>query len=410
MTEPLSPPKRKDPLKRTAIPVLPPSMRSRAGQLLTWAAAEGRFALQKCLECGHVAYPPRDACPECLSEHLPLADISRGGEVVSESTIEISGEVYFRERAPWRIGMIKLDEGPIMVAHLHGDSAKGDRVRMSLQLDVAGNAAAFARPVKETPNMADDRQWRTMVADPKFRRILVTDGRAPVGRAVAKALLDAGAKTVWLGISEDWKPYPPVDPRVNVVPLTVDDVKSCEKLAGAIGGKVDILVNTGDYMRPGDIMDTNVVTEAREQLNRHFLGFLHLAHTFGGGMRARGADGTNSAVAWVNVLSAYALANTHPYGTYSAVQAACLSLSHSLRGEMRHGGVRVTNVFSGPVEDEWYQELTPPKVGPGAVASAIVKALREGQEDVYVGDFVKDLRERLEANPKGLEREMNSGG
>ena len=58
MTQPLAPPKRKDPLKKTRAPLLPPGARSRTAQGLAAAAAEGRFALQVCGECGTVVYPP----------------------------------------------------------------------------------------------------------------------------------------------------------------------------------------------------------------------------------------------------------------------------------------------------------------------------------------------------------------
>ena len=61
------------------------------------------------------------------------------------------------------------------------------------------------------------------------------------------------------------------------------------------------------------------------------------AQAFGPAMRMRGADGVNSAAAWINILSVYALENWPPYGAYSASQAACLSLSHCLRAELRPG-------------------------------------------------------------------------
>jgi hypothetical protein len=50
---------------------------------------------------------------------------------------------------------------------------------------------------------------------------------------------------------------------------------------------------------------------------------------------------------------------------------------------MRPTGIRVINVFPGPIDDEWNQNLPPPKVDAAALASAIVKALKEGIEDVY---------------------------
>jgi short-subunit dehydrogenase len=124
-------------------------------------------------------------------------------------------------------------------------------------------------------------------------------------------------------------------------------------------------------------------------------------------MRARGADGVNSAAAWVNILSVFALANWSSFGTYSAIEAACLSLSHCLRGELRPGGVRVVNIFTGPLDTEWFQTVPPPKVTPNAVANAIVSALNSGTEDVFVGDVADDIRRRLLSNPKAVERELS---
>ena len=44
-----------------------------------------------------------------------------------------------------------------------------------------------------------------------------------------------------------------------------------------------------------------------------------------------------------------------------------------------------------------------------AVASAIVKALRDGVEDVYPGDVAQEWFERWRENPKVLERELAAG-
>jgi short-subunit dehydrogenase len=122
----------------------------------------------------------------------------------------------------------------------------------------------------------------------------------------------------------------------------------------------------------------------------------------------RGADGVNNSVAWVNVLSVYAHVNWPAFGAYSASQAACLSLSHSLRAELRGGGVKVVNLFTGPIDIEWFQTLPPPKVAPRAVAAAIVSALRAGLEEVYVGDVAEEIRQRIAANPKAVERELGA--
>ena len=64
MSEPIAPPEKKNPQRRTDIPKTPPQQRSRAALGLAAAAVEGRFMLQICGDCGAVQYPPRDACSD----------------------------------------------------------------------------------------------------------------------------------------------------------------------------------------------------------------------------------------------------------------------------------------------------------------------------------------------------------
>ena len=67
------------------MPLLPQGMRSRTAHGLTAAAAEGRFALQVCRDCGAVIYPPRDACPRCLSARLPFRTSTDGGTLAGRN-------------------------------------------------------------------------------------------------------------------------------------------------------------------------------------------------------------------------------------------------------------------------------------------------------------------------------------
>ncbi len=411
MTRPLIRPKRKNPLGRTRLPLTPPGVRSRTAHGLTAAAAEGRFALQVCLDCNCVIYPPRDACPACLSARLPFRDVDGRGTLVAETTVRTSSDPYFRERTPWRVGTIRLDVGPIVVAHLHGDAVEGARVRLELKLDKSGSAVAMALPERDTENMADDPQLREMTCDPKFRRVLITDGRTPTGQAMARAFSDAGASIVFVGIADPWKPFPGLDDlrrieRIEIVPLDVTDTESVSEQAEQNGSRIDIVVNTAEHIRAGGVVDRRGLTVAREQIDLRYLGLMRLAQAFGPILRLRGADGVNSAGAFVNLISVHALVNWPAYGSYSAAEAACLSAAQCMRAELRAGGVKVLNVFFGPLESEWFQTVPPPKVTPAVLADAVVRALRQGLEDAFVGDVAEDIRQRLAVNPKALEREM----
>lgn len=414
MTTPLTRPKRKNPIVRTRAPTLPPGSRSRTALAMTAAAAEGRFALQVCQECSAVQYPPREACRRCLSVKLRWRLQTGAGELLAQTVLHHSNDLFFRERLPWRLGMVRLDVGVTVVVHLHGDCAMPPaRVRVHACLDKASQAVLFATPNSETPNMSDDPQLREMTCDPRLRKVLVTDGKSLVGQAMVQALVAAGAELIWVGQSEPWKQPPGFDsiaklPQVTLVPLDVTDSRSVRALAGEIGGKVDILVNSAEYHRTAGISARQGVEAAKAEMEVNYVGLLRLAQEFAPAMRSRAADGVTSAVAWVNLLSIYALSNFPAHGTFSASKAAAYSLSQCLRAEMRPAGVRVVNVFPGPVEDEWYQLLPPPKLSPANLANAVVKALRAGVEDVYPGDVAQEWRERWREDPKVLERELGA--
>ncbi len=428
MTMPLMRPKRKNPLKRTPQMNVPPGARGRVALGLTVAAAEGRFELQVCQDCGTVQYPPREACGHCVSARLQWRAQSGQGQLLALTTLHHSNDLFFRERLPWRLGLVQLDAGPTVVAHLHGDVHEAPahlpgvmcdaptRVRVGARLDRAGRAVLIAFPPEEIPHMADDPMHREMSSDPKLRKILVTDGTTAVGQAIVRALVKAGADLVWVGHAEPWKRHGSgLDditslPQVSLVPLDLSNGRSVSELAGEVGGKVDIVINNAEVHRSFGIAARRGTDVARAEMDINYFGLLRLAQEFGPALKARAADGATHATAWVNLLSIYALANFPPHGTYSASKAAAHSLSQCLRAEMRPAGIRVLHVFPGPIDDDWNQNMPPPKLSPGALASAIVKALRNGVEDVYPGDVAQEWLERWRDNPKVLERELAAGG
>jgi NAD(P)-dependent dehydrogenase (short-subunit alcohol dehydrogenase family)/uncharacterized OB-fold protein len=420
MTMPLMKPRRKNPVLRTRQMNLPPWARGRTALGMTAAAAEGRFELQVCQRCRAVQYPPRDACHRCLSVQLKWTPQNGAGALLSETVLHHSNDPFYRERLPWRLGLVHLDAGPTVIVHLHGDvpPPRGNepvRVHVGARLDRAGAAVLIGFSPEESEHMADDKMLREMTSDPKFRKVLVTDGKTAVGQAIVHALVKAGAEIVWVGHAEPWKKLPGLDditvlPQVTLVPLDLTNARSVAELAGEIGAKVDIVVSNAELHRAFGIAARRGTDVAKAEMDINYFGLLRLAQEFGPALKARSADGETHAAAWVSLLSVYALSNYPPHGTFSASKAAAHSLAQCLRAEMRPSGIRVINVFPGPIDDEWNQNLPPPKVAPAALASAIIKALKEGIEDVYPGDVAREWLERWRENPKVLERELAAGG
>jgi NAD(P)-dependent dehydrogenase (short-subunit alcohol dehydrogenase family)/uncharacterized OB-fold protein len=407
----------------------PSRARSRQGIAFSTAAAEGRLKLQKCAACSHVCYPAREICPNCWSLDLAWTDVPEGGELIAESTLRTSFNSYFQQRMPWRIGSIKLDAGPVVLAHVHadvsssvpatvrgahvGNASANARVRVIARTDKSGQGVLFALPEQETPNMMEDRQLRTLTCDPKGRRVLITDGRSATGQAMVQALVTAGASQVFAGFAAGAMPQPGEDqlnslPVVQAVPLDLADTLSVAELAGEIGGAVDILINTATFFRPGDAMDLRDTVSAREEMEINYFGLRRLVQAFGPAMRLRGADKADGACAWVNLFSVYALCNWSAYGSSSASQAAAYSLSQNLRADLAGSGVKVINVLFGPLDDAWNQSLPPPKVSASQVAAAVVDALQQGIENVTLGPVAEDLVQRFRQDPMALERELIS--
>ena len=432
MTKPLMPLKRRNPLRRTPQMNLPPWGRSRVAMGLTVAAAEGRFELQGCQDCGTVQYPPREACGACMSQRLVWRAQSGAGKLLAATTLHHSNDLFFRERLPWRLGLVQLDAGPTLMVHLHGDVPEPGRaptealpsVIVGARLDRAGRAVVIGFPPKEEfQNMAttdkpveDAAMLREMSSDPHFRKVLVTDGMTATGQALVHALEKAGADLIWVGHAEPWKRHGSgladitTLAQVTLVPLDLTNGRSVSELAAEIGGKVDIVINNAEVHRGFGIAARRGTDVAKAEMEINYFGLLRLAQEFGPALRGRTADGAAHATAWVNLLSIYALANFPPHGTYSASKAAAHSLAQCQRAEMRVAGIRVVNVFPGPIDDEWNQNLPPPKLTPVALANAVVKALRDGVEDVYPGDVAQEWLQRWRDNPKVLERELAAGG
>ena len=55
------------------------------------------------------------------------------------------------------------------------------------------------------------------------------------------------------------------------------DERSVHDLAADIGGKIDILVNTSEHIRPGGLLGRRGVGPVKDEIEQIYLGFVHLA-------------------------------------------------------------------------------------------------------------------------------------
>lgn len=388
----------------------PPAPRSRATLGLTAAAAAGRFELQVCDRCQTLQYPPRETCVNCLSDQLTWREHSGRGELIAATTIHHTNDAYFRERVPWNIGAVRLEGNVTVIAHLHHAcmSARGE-VRVRALLDRGGRGVLFAFPTDAARAAEPDPQVLDMTCSPKQKRILVTDGSSELGQALVTSLLAAGADVVWSGIPDHAQPPAPADPNALRLPLDVTDAASVEAAADRLASQVEIVINNAEFHGdPTDVSHADRVELAHAEMNTNYLGLVRLATAFTPHLLARAHERSSRPTAWVNVLSIYALSSLPSQGSCSASKAAALSFAQSLRAQVRASGIRVINVFPGPLETAAFREVPQPRLSSRALARAIVEALESGQDDCYPGDVAQDFQRRWRQDPKVLELELQS--
>lgn len=187
---------------------LPPSGRSSAALGLLRGAAAGRFMLQECSDCGTVQYPPRDACHRCLGSYLPWKNVDNRGTLKAVTVVRVSNEPFFQERLPWRVGIVTSPLGVSLIAHLLPNCQVEQEVSLSLRIDAAGRAVLVASPLDDATITTAEPGLHPIesdfVDDPAGKTIFITDGTSELGKDVARALTERGAKQVILeGSAED---------------------------------------------------------------------------------------------------------------------------------------------------------------------------------------------------------------
>lgn len=125
---------------------MPPAARTVMGQKLTQVSSqEHPLVLQTCEHCLAVQYPPREVCRECLSHQIAWRPVEIGGTLMSRVALAHSLNDFFQRRLPWVIGSIKLDCGPLVMAHIANDLDKsGLRAKVFAHADVSGTAVLVA--------------------------------------------------------------------------------------------------------------------------------------------------------------------------------------------------------------------------------------------------------------------------
>lgn len=110
-------------------------------------AAQRRLMFQKCRSCGALQFPPRHHCATCWNSDPDWIQSSGKGMVESYTIVHRSPVPQFRDRVPYAIVAVRVEEGPRMITTLLGEGALDVRIGDPVTVDFAANASGTMLPV-----------------------------------------------------------------------------------------------------------------------------------------------------------------------------------------------------------------------------------------------------------------------
>jgi uncharacterized OB-fold protein len=112
------------------------------------ATRDHRLVYPVCRACGNVVFYPRRHCTRCLSTDLEWRTSAGWGTVYTFTVIRQHGHPWFKERIPYVVAFVDLDEGFRLMTHIVGTDPEAVRVGQRVRL-VWEDAGEVALPVFE---------------------------------------------------------------------------------------------------------------------------------------------------------------------------------------------------------------------------------------------------------------------
>lgn len=237
--------------------------------------------------------------------------------------------------------------------------------------------------------------------DIKGRRVLITGASRGLGRTLAFAFAEAGAREVFAGArkAEDIETLKSEAQAkgLPITPIKLDVTLQEDIQAAATLGFIDVLVNNAGVAGYGDPLQMNF-EKALEEMNVNYFGALRMARAFAPAMVEHGTGMI------VNIATAFAKVNLPLVGTYCASKAALLSLGQALRAYLGDRGVHVMTVMPTTIDTDMSKGAAVPKMTTDFVAAEVLRHIREETIDPPIGEEAQGLLDGLLNDPVAVEK------
>jgi len=101
------------------------------------ATKDKKLTYQQCSDCGNVVFYPRAHCNACGSDKLEVKTSAGKGRVYTYSVVRQAYHPFFRQKVPYAVAWIDLDEGPRLISNVVGvdDPTTDIQCDMPVQVD-----------------------------------------------------------------------------------------------------------------------------------------------------------------------------------------------------------------------------------------------------------------------------------
>jgi len=227
------------------------------------------------------------------------------------------------------------------------------------------------------------------------RNVLITGASRGLGRTLAFACVEAGARQVFAGArrTEDLQSLK----SGGITPIKLDVTNDDDVAATRELGAIDLLINNAGIAGYGNPISMDFAA-AVEEMNVNYFGALRMSRALAPQMFERGEGMI------VNIATAFAKINLPIVATYCASKAALLSLGQALRAYLKDRGVHVMTVMPTTFDSDMSKGADVPKMTKEFVAGEILRHIREESIDPPIGDEAEGVLKGLRDDPIALEK------
>jgi NAD(P)-dependent dehydrogenase (short-subunit alcohol dehydrogenase family) len=220
---------------------------------------------------------------------------------------------------------------------------------------------------------------------------LVTGGNRGIGLAFARALLERGARKVYVGARD---PATVTLPGVQALRLDVNQPQDVAA-AAALASDVTLVVNNAGIAQPGGFLAPDSEEVARRIFETNFFGVLRMSQAFAPVLKANGGG------AFLNVLSIASWINGGELAAYSASKSAAWSLTNALRNELAAQKTQVLALHMAYVDTDLTRGFDVPKSSPEMIVQQALDGLASGLDEVLADDLTRQVKGAMTAARPG---------